>query len=436
MPQTSLQQILRNLKQHVRRGDNVRDVASSTRMNAIMDALWALARGENLVAGNNLRKKQGEGYFILSSDAKSARPASASDDSEFPFQVVARINPDTGVLELGVISNSHLFNGEDRDTYEEDNSDWGLLDDDREFGWFVAGNIGDKIWLKITLDPENQAITALDVEAGFAWYGYPDPIHINTDDPDNPFHEFYYQIIAEITDPEQDPRPGLILTIPGSDPPQQIQVTQLLSTDLMMTTARTTDDADEPGVALLVPVPWNSPGTATDGSADEIPPEDDLMTPWQLGTVEEENHYSFELINASDEEGAKVLIMDGQVFDPNGDGILPEGMGDDNYILGVEPDDEIWVGMSWGGDPITINTVWIDHGPATPDDVPPNTTYVTIGYADIEDGPVPIVRPTNAQCGDIVIQLPPQPDTGNFVLMAKDGYLVWSEVCNATCGAT
>jgi hypothetical protein len=427
----------------VKKGDDVRRVASHERINALQDSIRAIARGENVVSGENIRKKLGENFFILSAQRQRPGGGGVSETvAETPFEVVSRINPDTGALELGVISNSHLFNSEDRDTYEEDNSDWGLLDDDQTIGWFDPGSIGDKIWLKIELDPADQGIISIDVmhgSVGGGWPQYPDPIEINIDDPGNPYQQFFYQIIAEITDPEQDPRGGLILTIPGSDPPQQIQVTQLLFANLMMTTARTTDDADEPGLALLVAVLWNVlPGTATDGSADEIPSEDDMMTPWQLGTAEEENHYAFELINASDTEGAKVLIYDGQIFGPNDLGSIdPAGMpSDDSYILAVQDQDEIWLGINWDIAGAIINNAWIDHGPATPDNEGDNV-YVTIGYADVDtSGAIPIVYPTNALCGDLIFQLPIEPETDNFVLMAKDGKLVWAEVCDATCGAS
>jgi hypothetical protein len=327
-------------------------------------------------------------------------------DSETPFQVVSRTNPDTGLLELGVISNSHLYNSEDRDTYEEDNSDWGLLDDDRLTGWFGGGeidvgSIGDKIWLKITLDPGDQSITAIDVEHGPAWDGYPDPININDDDPANAYQQFYYQIIAEITDPDEDPRPGLVLTIPGGT--DQIQVTQLLYTNLMMTTAHTTNDADQAGIPLLVAIPWNLPGTSEDGAANEIPPEDNLMTPWALGVLETLNDYAFEMFNASDGGGAKVLILDGQVFGPNDDGNLPAGMGGDDYILDVANDDEVWLVISMDFESWDVLDVSIDHGPSTPDD-DDFTLYVTIGYVSVDDsGDIPIVSPTNALCGDYVI---------------------------------
>jgi hypothetical protein len=364
-------------------------------------------------------------------------------DTETPFQVVSRVNGST--LELGVISNSHLFNSESRNDYEEDNSDWGLLDDDRTTGWFTAPDIGKKIWLKITLDPDDQSITAIDVESGDAWDGYPDPININTDDPDNPFQEFFYQIIAEITDPEQDPRPGLILNVPGGGD-DQIQVTQLLYANLMMTTAHTSNDADEPGLPLLVAIPWSVlPGTATDGSADQIPPEDDLMTPWQLGDQETLNDYNFELFNASEPGAPKVLVLDGVVIGPNGDPVDPDGMpSDDTFTLDVADGDEIWLEINWstesddGVSGEDIDSVSIANGASTPDDSFP-TTYVTIGSVSVDDsGDVPIVTCRNELCGDLLFWIPPNADpdgSNDFALVVdKDtGNRVWKKVCDTPC---
>jgi hypothetical protein len=398
-------------------------------------------------AGGDIYPQVGSGgtkYY----NAKRGGAGQAPDAVETPFQVVARFNPDTGDIELGVISNSHLFNSEDRNTYEEDNSDWGLLDDDQITGWFGGGtidvgSIGDKIWLKITLNPDDQAITAIDIEHGPAWDGYPDPININTDDPANPYQEFYYQIIAEITDPDEDPRSGLILTIPGGE--DQIQVSQLLFENLMMTTAHTTADADEPGLPLLVAIPWGVlPGTSDDGAANEIPPEDDLMTPWQLGTDETANDYNFEMFNASEPGAAKVLILDGIVYGPNDDAIDPDGMpSEDTYTLDVSDGDEIWLVITFdleGDDGVSgenITSVSIDNGPSTPDD-DGLTMYITIGNVSVDDsGDVPIVTCRNEVCGDVVIPMPPDlggDGTDLALVVDKDtGNRVWKKVCTTPC---
>lgn len=206
-------------------------------------------------------------------------------EATLPFQVIKI--PTSGNSDLiGVNDNSHLFNSEDKDTYEEDNTNWGLVDPaDYSGTTFDPGNLGDKIWLRITLDQSDQSITAIDVKHGPAsdgdWPGYPDPIDINTDGP--PYQQYFHQIIAEITDPSVDPRPGITVINSAN---QEVQVTQILFNNLMMTTAQTTADADEPGLPLLVAVPWGMyAGTTEDGLADELNSDTpDLMTPWQFSS--------------------------------------------------------------------------------------------------------------------------------------------------------
>lgn len=439
MVSSSLSQVLRSLTL-VKRGDDVHAVASAERMNAIMTAIHLLTRGDNIVGGYNIRKTSGDGYVSLSSDARLSGPSGGV--AETPFQVVSVSNPGSPGGLVGVISNSHVFNSESRNVYEYENSDWGLLDDDRTIGFaFDPGFPGEKIWIQFELDPDDQNILAIDIMhgpvTGAEWSGYPDPIEINTDDPDNPFQEFYRQIIAEVTDPEQDPRPGFEMKNSFG---ATVQVTQLLFANLMMTTATTSADADEAGLPLIVAIPWDVlPGTDPAGQANEIPQEDDLMTPWQLGTQETTNDYNFEMFNASEPGAPKVLILDGVVYGPNNDsGMDPDGMpSNDTYTIDVADGDEVWLGILWTpDDPPIITQVWIDHGPTTPDDEE-ELTYVTIGNVSVDDsGDVPIVSCRNEVCGDVVIQLPPPPFTDNFVLMAQDGNLVWAEICSASCGAT
>lgn len=328
-----------------------------------------------------------------------------------PFKVIA--TPRLGDDQIGVISNSHLFNTEDRDTYEELNDDWGLLSDNASSGSFDCPQIGEKIWLQIGLSEEDQSIQTIDVMHGNVysqeWDSYPDPVKINTDDPDNPYQEYFMQIIAEVTDPRQDPRPGFIINADGS----RRKVVQLLFADLLMTTATTTNDADQPGLELLVAIPINVfPGTSTDGSGDEIPPDSDQMTPYQLGSQDSGNQYDFELINQSDEDGAKVLIYDGVVYTANNEGFSPDGMPSDNtYIINVDDEDEIWVGFTYENNlNYEITSCWIDHGPETPDNDPEeNTAYVTIGHVEVEINEpesINIATPFNEVCGDIFWEPP------------------------------
>jgi len=362
---------------------------------------------------------------------------------EFPFEIVSRTNPDNpDIVEIGVVSNSHVFNSEDRDTYEEPNYDWGLLDDDQLVGWVTWPGLGSKIYLQIQLNQEDQSILSIDLVIGSPWDQYPDPVHINTDDPQNPYQDYFFQIIGEVTDFFSDPRPAQAMSADGNE-----QVTQLLTNNLMMTTARTTDDADQPGVALLVGMPWYGPGTDTGGSADEIDPEFDLMTPWQFGSTEEENHYNFEMTNASDEDGPKVLIYDGVVYGPNEDsGIDPAGMpSDDNYVLDVEDDQEVFLGITWDLDNARITSVWIDVDDVTPDNGSPDSsyTYITIGHTKVnypdDMGGMSVVFPHNETCGDVVIEVPPSQDVSEdvpelvLVQDTDDGTIRWLETVECEC---
>ncbi len=398
-------------------------------INTIIEDLRSI-RGR---AGINMRLRQTPDSTEFNADVvKGARPVELP---ETPFEVVdiGHGDPDLGYAAIGVVSNSHLFNSEDRNTYEEDNTDWGLLDDERTGSEgpipIDSLNLGDKIYLQIELDPDDQSIISIDVQYGPVntgdWPQYPDPIEINTDDPDNPYHQYFYQIIAEITDPAVDPRPGF--TIIQTDT-NELQVTQLLFANLMMATATTTQDADEPGLPLLVAIPWNVlPGTSIDGEADEIPSEDDLMTPWQLGSQETSNDYNFELFNASEFGVAKVLVLDGVVISPNDDPVDPDGMpSNDTFTLDVNDGDEIWVEIDWdlesddevSGD--NIISCSISSGPATPDDSD-LTQYITIGNVSVDDsGDVPIVTCRNEVCGDIVIQYPPSLESDETLQLSVD----------------
>ena len=423
------------------------DFPCPRRLRAFLDTMVSDLYAVRGRAGINVRLRQFPDGTEINADTQGGSPPTQLPET--PFQVIP-VTLDDGTAGVGVISNSHLFNSEDRDTYEEDNTDWGLLDDDatgvQGFIPITDLNLGDKIWIGIELDPNDQSIISIDIEwgavGGGLWDEWPDPIGINTDDPANPYQQFYNQIIAEVTDPDQDPRDGIQLVRPGTghEDGQRLQITQLLFADLMMTTAHTTNDADQPDIPLLVAIPWMvAPGTALDGSADELPMDEDQMTPWQIGSSETLNDYAFEMFNASDEEGAKVLILDGQVYGPNDEGQMPEGMGNDDYILPVANDDEIWVGFTWQDSFIT--SVWIDHGPATPDDEA-QVQYITIGYVQVDDGPVPIVHPTNAQCGDIIVALPKSEDVSEdvpelvLVQDTDDGTVRWLEstLCDCTDG--
>lgn len=56
-------------------------------MNAILDAIVSLARGENIIDGNNIRKRVGGGFVILSGDAIGGRRGGGA--AATPFLVSA-----------------------------------------------------------------------------------------------------------------------------------------------------------------------------------------------------------------------------------------------------------------------------------------------------------------------------------------------------------
>jgi hypothetical protein len=118
------------------------------------------------------------------------------------------------------------------------------------------------------------------------------------------------------------------------------------------------------------------------------------------------DHYSFQMIDASDEGAAKVLIFDGQVFGPNDSGTLPDGMGNDDYILDVNDADEIWLVITQDTDSNDVTSISINHGSSTPDDID-GTRYVTIGAVSIDfTNAVPAVFCANFLCGDYSIPGP------------------------------
>ncbi len=235
------------------------------------------------------------------------------------FQVIAgpKTSGSTGNPQIGVIADSHVINSADKDTNEEDNSDWGLLTDDApddDPGWFVVPEIGSKIWLQFTFDADGN-LTDISLEYGVVgtdqWDEYPDPISINTDDESNPYQEFYHLLIAEVTDPEQDPRPGFQVTFSDGT---AAQVTQILNTNVELVPAATTSDADTPNLPIMVAIPWTAPGTAIDGSADEINYSEgsDIKTPWSFSVPADDPWHPFQIhAEDADSEGKPQVSVDG-----------------------------------------------------------------------------------------------------------------------------
>jgi hypothetical protein len=153
----------------------------------------------------------------------------------------------------------------------------------------------------------------------------------------------------------------------------------------------------------------------------------------------DENHYDFEMVDASDADGPKVLIYDGVVYGPNDDGIYPDGMpsDDNNYVLPVADGDEVWLVITFdvesddGVSGEQITSVSFDHGPTTPDDEFP-TMYFTVGSVSVDEAGV--LQPINEILGDLNIWLPPDNggDSLNDLALVVDkdtGNRVWKKVC-------
>ena len=161
------------------------------------------------------------------------------------------------------------------------------------------------------------------------------------------------------------------------------------------------------------------------------------------GDVGDNNQYTFKMSDASEPGVAQVLILDGQVFGPNNDGILPAGMGNDDYILPVAGDGEIYIIITFdaeGDDGVSgeqVTSMSIAAAPETPDD-DGLTMYWTIGAFSVDYSTgTPFVNTTNFQCGDVVIWLPPDLGGGGedtdpdlaLVVDKNTGNRVWKKVC-------
>ena len=271
-----------------------------------------------------------------------------------PFQViqVSSGDPDTGEEPtIGVISDSHVINAADKDAYEEDNSEWGLLNDDVADGDNIEGDfelpdVGDKIWLQFTFD-QDQNLTSIDLMHGPVgdenWDEYPDPISINTDDEANPYQEFYHQIIAECTDPESDPRDGLVITNADGD---KVQITQILKTNLTLVPAATTEDADEPNLDIMVAIPSNAPATSDDGNADPINDADeDIRTPWSFAAPLDDA-FPFKLRGRVDSDNQGwISVSYGEVNEvpPNNDDGGQMGEDDPPYEMQADDDGVVYI---------------------------------------------------------------------------------------------
>ena len=402
-------------------GDDIRGVSRSERIMALQNTTRSQINGEPYSPSGNLNRIIGPGWVIHRQRRRQIFGGVGVTLPRTPFQIIAR-TIGVGVnqrLQLGVIQDSHLFNSEDKDTYEEDNSDWGLLDVDEESGWtnVTTSDIGKKFWLQVRLD-SNQSIQGIDLRYGFpgfqgSWLEFPDQIGINTVNPQDPFQQFYNQIIGEISNPDIDPREGLMtLTIPNSNG-TRIQVNQLLFDDIFMTTGHTAQDANEPDIPVIVNSSPYQPATDTGGTGTPIPSDSNLMTPWQFGPSVDVNDYSFKMFNVSTfpaggGEQFRVLILDGDVInESDGSRHTPAGMGNDDLVRVVNDDgDEIWLEIHHDNTFNIVDPITVHAGTTTPDDTD-LVSYITIGqvFIDFSDEP-PLLTPHNTVCGDIVFTQP------------------------------
>jgi hypothetical protein len=77
----------------VKKGDSTRKVASSERVNAIQEAIKAMARGDHIRTGKNLRRKTGSGFVMLTADDQGG---GGGGEGDFPWQISVEEDPPAG----------------------------------------------------------------------------------------------------------------------------------------------------------------------------------------------------------------------------------------------------------------------------------------------------------------------------------------------------
>ena len=215
-----------------------------------------LAPGNRLqpaIAGSGLFSTAGSNGQVLHARRQNA----IASRSKFPFQIIKGPAAEDGTPQLGVFFLSSILKPSLDPT--DNVAIAGLLASITpaltDPGWFPIPAIGGKIWLQIgTADPGDDTHTlqpwAATTQIQHAddvttiWDEYP-AIAINTDDPENPYQEFFNLLLAEITDPEADDRPALFSATAGDE---RRQVTQMYDRNVLLTTWAVD------GIAMLVPV--------------------------------------------------------------------------------------------------------------------------------------------------------------------------------------
>jgi hypothetical protein len=87
----------------VRPGQSIRDALTSTKVNAMLGAIRALARGDNIVGGLGIYKSATPNSVMLTSDGKAR---SSAREFVHPFEVVN--GTESGYVQ--VLSDSYLYN--------------------------------------------------------------------------------------------------------------------------------------------------------------------------------------------------------------------------------------------------------------------------------------------------------------------------------------
>lgn len=138
------------------------------------------------------------------------------------------------------------------------------------------------------------------------------------------------------------------------------------------------------------------------------------------------NIYSFQMDDATNTTvktsdgkpltpGAKVLIHDGEVSANGSDGVVPSGMGNDDFILNIAADgDDVWVEVTYDPTTLTISSATVNTGTGIPNSTLGNA-YLLLGYVTFKQDAkgntifnkttgLPVgTDPHNTQCGDINI---------------------------------
>ena len=322
----------------VKPGDPIR----AADWNALLD----FVRASQVSPGAGVRMKRTASGTTLAVDQVRSGVGSVTLP-QVPFEVVMVPGGDTPLL--GVVTDSHVMSSVNRNGLEEDNTIWGLWSEATPENCFSVPGIGEKIWLECNFDSDNKLV-GIAVKSGAVgddqWSNFPDPIAINTDD--TPYQEYYRHVIAEVTDPDSDKREGTSITLPDGT---KVKLVQLLKSNLLLVSAVTTEDADQPGLSISVAIPFSSPWTGAEGSASPIVEQPGARTPWEFGS------------NGADDFPFQVLVRsdpwepDAYVFGVRSGSLLFNSFDyeDTVDIDGLLVEDVGWV--SWNGD---FDIVWLE----------------------------------------------------------------------------